>query len=901
MTEEKNNPLEEIIQPFIDLINAPRALMGINVAYFFEGLVYFGVLTVLGKYMSENVGMSDWEAGLMYGLFTAGITLAMLFLGGVGDRIGIRRALILALGLMVLGRLCLAGSSMTGLFTPEQGAGSAMHIVVALGLFLVVIGYGMYQPTSYAGIKKFTDAKTATMAYAVIYALMNFGAFFSGLLSPPIRQSLGIGAVFWVYVFLTLMAMMAIVFILTQRTEDETGRAMREAAAREKAAKEKAAKEKEKPEGEATPASAPEGEAEPEPAWTGKKVMLLTTAAVLAAGCTVGLLFSHSARARLPGEQAIGGVVDQNKAAVKVLGDVEEKLADPESEADPAEEMARLDKELAELVSRVSMAAGAMSSPGTFGGTLDNPARLILQDFLLGQEAYLEEARALCAQAVVFDSHAADASEEEKKAMENLRRALKDDLRAHAIFTMSLAYSMVADVDAEVVDRLQKRFKQAGEDIIPMSEALKAEAVSAAQREIRGKLSAYVAKTRGLAARITEKVPGGALAPLSLKLDRDADFAHSVGLIMRGPGSYAGSTEAELRADPGLADVESIRTEVSESNADEIITAKLLADAEFALKTGDSLHAAEAGEGFMEMLENAVSTVVEGIKGLFVDPEEEKAATPETNLTILVKTLKAYQAETEEMQNQLGTVFDMPFAQKFAHFIRVYGTWGVGILLFLSAGVMIFLRARPDHPFNNGRFVFFIFILIPVQTLFAHNWLTLPYYVNRSFGGTWVGDWFEFFTNINPLLIFVLAPLVAALTAKANVFRMMIVGTLVMASPTFLLALPPDPMLLLGYILIMSIGEAIWQPRFLQYVAELAPEGKTGIYMGIGQFPWFLTKMVTGFYSGYFLSTYIPKMGPQNPQSLWLIYAFIAMVSPVALMLTAKWIQGGAQKTAKAA
>ena len=200
------------------------------------------------------------------------------------------------------------------------------------------------------------------------------------------------------------------------------------------------------------------------------------------------------------------------------------------------------------------------------------------------------------------------------------------------------------------------------------------------------------------------------------------------------------------------------------------------------------------------------------------------------------------------------------------------------------------LKKRPDHPFNNSHFVFFVFILIPVQTLFAHNWLTLPYYINRGFGGTAVGDNFEFFANLNPILIFFMTPIVAALTQRVKVYKMMILGTLVMALPTFLLVVGPNPILLMTYILLMSIGEAMWQPRFLQYVAEIAPEGKTGAYMGIAQFPWFLTKVVTGLYSGWFLAQYCPMVGPQNTEFLWFIYACIAMVSPLALILARNWI-----------
>jgi MFS family permease len=215
---------------------------------------------------------------------------------------------------------------------------------------------------------------------------------------------------------------------------------------------------------------------------------------------------------------------------------------------------------------------------------------------------------------------------------------------------------------------------------------------------------------------------------------------------------------------------------------------------------------------------------------------------------------------------------------------------------FVILAVYEFLRVRPDHPFRDTRFTFFIFVLIPVQTLFAHNWLTLPYYLDRAFRGSIVSEYFEFFSNINPILIFIFAPLVAGLTARANVYTMMIIGTLVMALPTFLLVLGPYMLPFLAYVLLMSIGEAMWQPRFLQWIAEVAPPGKTGIYMGIGQFPWFLTKFVTGLYSGYFVATYIPKPEtglPTNTEFMWLIYGAIAMISPVALILARKWMVAG--------
>jgi dipeptide/tripeptide permease len=111
-----------------------------------------------------------------------------------------------------------------------------------------------------------------------------------------------------------------------------------------------------------------------------------------------------------------------------------------------------------------------------------------------------------------------------------------------------------------------------------------------------------------------------------------------------------------------------------------------------------------------------------------------------------------------------------------------------------------------------------------------------------------------------------------------------------MAAPAFFLSIGTSGYLLFAYLLIMTIGEAMWQPRFLQYAAEIAPEGRTGVYMGVAQFPWFLTKMIVPLYSGTLLARYVPAEGPKSPETLWLISACIAMLSTIILIAAKGWI-----------
>ncbi|RPJ49243.1 MAG: MFS transporter [Candidatus Latescibacterota bacterium] len=220
-----------------------------------------------------------------------------------------------------------------------------------------------------------------------------------------------------------------------------------------------------------------------------------------------------------------------------------------------------------------------------------------------------------------------------------------------------------------------------------------------------------------------------------------------------------------------------------------------------------------------------------------------------------------------------------------------YGTAGVLLLGWIVSAALPGSAAwLVRHPLGDAKFFFFIFALIPVQTLFAYNWLILPQYISRAYGG-WIGEYFEIASNANPILIFILVPIIAAATQTAKVYRMMILGTFIMAAPAFLLALGPHPWTLFPYILLMTIGEAMWQPRFLQYAAEIAPPGRTGEYMGVAQLPWFLTKvLVPLLYSGWMMGRYCPADGPKNTEFMWLVFGCIAISSSLMLFLARGWI-----------
>lgn len=204
-----------------------------------------------------------------------------------------------------------------------------------------------------------------------------------------------------------------------------------------------------------------------------------------------------------------------------------------------------------------------------------------------------------------------------------------------------------------------------------------------------------------------------------------------------------------------------------------------------------------------------------------------------------------------------------------------------------------------ESPFADRRFTFFVFVMFPARTLFAHQIHTIGLYILRAYPKE-VGDRMEWFSNVvNPLVVFVTVPILAALTRRTGMVRLMIIGSLVTALPTFLLALPERWEILLAYLVVFSLGEALWQPRFYEFAADLAPEGKMGAYMAAANLPWLLAKWTTGWYAGAMLSTFCPEEGPRRPGIMWAIYGAFALTTPLLLLLARRWLEAGLRTSAK--
>merc|ERR1719273_2552564 len=90
----------------------------------------------------------------------------------------------------------------------------------------------------------------------------------------------------------------------------------------------------------------------------------------------------------------------------------------------------------------------------------------------------------------------------------------------------------------------------------------------------------------------------------------------------------------------------------------------------------------------------------------------------------------------------------------------------------------------------------------------------------------------------------------------------------------------------LAFIVVFSVGEAMWSPRLLEYAASVPKEGKEGVFAVLSLAPLYLAKFLAGIISGFLLTEFCPAPMPAcRSSTLW--SAILAMSATTPLALTA--------------
>jgi len=185
------------------------------------------------------------------------------------------------------------------------------------------------------------------------------------------------------------------------------------------------------------------------------------------------------------------------------------------------------------------------------------------------------------------------------------------------------------------------------------------------------------------------------------------------------------------------------------------------------------------------------------------------------------------------------------------------------------------------------RFLVVCLITLNVRMIFRHLDATFPKYMLREFGDTVPKGTIY---SINPALIIILVPLVTAATSGVDPLLMIHHGSYISAASVFFLAISTTISASVIFVIVLSIGEAVWSPRLYDYTMSVSKEGREGTYGALSSAPLFLAKLPVGFMSGYLLEKYCPEEGERRSKMMWFIIGMTTVSSPIFMSMFWKYI-----------
>lgn len=171
---------------------------------------------------------------------------------------------------------------------------------------------------------------------------------------------------------------------------------------------------------------------------------------------------------------------------------------------------------------------------------------------------------------------------------------------------------------------------------------------------------------------------------------------------------------------------------------------------------------------------------------------------------------------------------------------------------------------------KNLRLSIFLVIFAGFYFMADQFYVTFPQYVTRHIDKKAP---LEFITLINPALIALFQGTVTRVAKRLSPVSSMLLGMLIASLSMFVMGTVPG---LPGACLsgaIFAFAEMTFSPRFYDYIASFAPEGKAGMYMGLAFVPFAIGSFTGGMLSGPMVAKHLPVDGPRDPFTVWATYA----------------------------
>ena len=193
----------------------PRAFWTANVVELFERAAYYAVFIAITLYLTNIVGFDDIDAAWISGTFAAGLYFLPPFTGALADKIGFRRAILLAFSLLTVGYFTLG-------FLPYKAT-------VLPAIVILMFGGSFIKSIITGTVAKTSNADTRARAFSIFYGIVNVGSFTGKTLAYPLRIEMGLEYINYYAALMTLIALVVALLFYQNVDMHGEGKTLRDA------------------------------------------------------------------------------------------------------------------------------------------------------------------------------------------------------------------------------------------------------------------------------------------------------------------------------------------------------------------------------------------------------------------------------------------------------------------------------------------------------------------------------------------------------------------------------------------------------------------------------------------------------------------------------------------------
>lgn len=182
---------------------------------FFERGAYYGVMSVLTIYMTDILGFSKIDTGIINSTIRPLLYFLPIFAGAFADKLGYRKTLMFAFSFLGLGYFLAAQTT---------------HYATIFGALVVMgIGAGTFKPIISGTIAKITSEKNSSFAFGIYYWSINLGAFIFPLFVVPYLKSINWSYILIMAAILTGAMLIPTIFFFKEPIEKNTDKSISKA------------------------------------------------------------------------------------------------------------------------------------------------------------------------------------------------------------------------------------------------------------------------------------------------------------------------------------------------------------------------------------------------------------------------------------------------------------------------------------------------------------------------------------------------------------------------------------------------------------------------------------------------------------------------------------------------